>query len=713
MLSRNALAIMQERYLWTDPVTGQQETPEEMFHRVAKCMAAAETTPELQVMYTEKYYQLLSGLYFLPNTPALINAGRPLGQLSACFVLPVEDSTDSIFEAVKHAAIIHKSGGGVGYSFSRLREQGAMVNSTGRVASGPVTFMEVFDAATETIKQGGVRRGANLGLLRVDHPDILQFINAKRQEGKLSNFNLSVGLTDKFMRALEQDNMFELVSPRDGQVKRRVKASEIMAAIVENAWATGEPGVIFLDTVNASNPLPALGEIEATNPCGEQPLFPYESCVLGSINLFRHLRWYQDGRVDIDFNRLEETVRLGVRFLDASIDVSKAPLPQIEEMTKANRKIGLGVMGWADMLLGLGVRYDSQQALDLVDRVMGRIYEWADDESRRLAKEKGPFPNSHLAEETVKGRRNATVTTIAPTGSISILAGCSNGIEPIFGYAQVSKRQIIKEVLFELNQVVARWCQDNGVDLSQFQPSRDNLDQALAEVSRLNRYLDGVLPDYFVTAGKISPEWHVKMQAAFQRYVENAISKTINLPNHASRKDVEQAYLLGYSLGVKGMTVYRDGSREEQVVYTEAKNLAKDPLRYNPDELNAKRYRVKTEDGRTAYIIVSTMENGQIWEIFNKGLDDMQQPWTTEALFRIVSIALRGGIPPQHVMTQLEKANRNNGGHMFTLPAQIRRALARTMGESSEAGVCLHCGGIIRQEGGCVTCPCGRSSRCD
>lgn len=713
MISQNALAILQERYLWKDPGSDKQETPEDMFRRVAECMANVEATPELRLTYTEKYYQLLSSLQFLPNTPTLINAGKPLGQLAACFVLPVDDSMESIFDAVKHGAIIHKSGGGTGYAFSRLREHGAVVNSTGRIASGPVIFMEPFDAATETVKQGGVRRGANMALLRVDHPDILQFIAAKKEEKKFTNFNFSVGITDRFMEALEQDEMFELVSPRDGQVKRRVKATEIMAAIVENAWGKGEPGVIFLDTINKANPLPALGDIEATNPCGEQPLLPYESCVLGSINLSKHLHFRADGLgAEVEWPRLERTTRLAVRFLDACIDASAQPIPEIEAMTKANRKIGLGVMGFADMLLGLGIHYNSQPALDLVDQVMGSIYEWADDESRRLAKEKGPFSNSHLAEETVRGRRNATVITIAPTGSISIIAGCSNGIEPLFGYCQVSKRKVVKEILFEMNQMVSRYCAQNDIDLSEFQPSRDNLEQALSEVDRLNKYLKGVLPGYFVTSFDVSPEWHVKMQAAFQKYVENAVSKTINLPNNATKRDVEQAYILGYKLGVKGMTVYRDGSREEQVVYTQKQEQSQDLLHFNPDELDAKRYRVKTEDGRTAYVIISKMENGQIWEVFNKGLDDLAKPYETEAIFRLTSIALRGGIPVHEVTKQLAKANRN-GGHMFTVPAFIKRALERACGETLEDGVCLHCGGPIKREGGCTSCACGQSSKCD
>lgn len=704
-MNQNARYIMEERYLWTDPATGVKETPEDLFSRVATTVAAVEVTQELQSHYTSRFYSIMNDLYFLPNTPALMNAGRPLGQLFACFVIPVEDSMEGIFDAVKYGAIIHKSGGGTGYSFSRLRESNAIVSTTGKVASGPVVFMRTFDTATETVKQGGVRRGANMAILRVDHPDIFSFIAAKKEPGAFTNFNFSVAVTDKFMEALEQDQFFDLVSPLTGDVIRSVKASEIMTAIIDGAWASGEPGVIFIDTINKANPLPHLGDMEATNPCGEQPLHPYESCVLGSINLGRHVK---DGAVDLTL--LEENTRLAVRFLDNCIDASSMPLPEIEEATKANRKIGLGVMGWADLLLLLGIKYNSEEALDAVDQIMGSIYQWADDESRQLAKEKGPFPNAHLAEEGFRGRRNATVTTIAPTGTISILAGASSGIEPLFGYAQVSQRKIVKEILFEITYPVKQYCEEQEIDLSKFKPSKKNMDSARNEVDRLNTYLRGVLPEYFTISQDISPDWHVKMQARFQRYVENAVSKTINLPNAATRKDVEQAYLMGYRMGVKGLTVYRDGSREEQVIYTQAKKPSS-IVRPRPDVLDGKIFRIKTERGDTTYITVGLDENGNPFEIFNYSVEGMERPYEVESIYRLVSLGLRAGISVAEICRQLDKATRR--GHLYTTPAQVKRILMEAAGLNVDEGICPHCAGVIKREGGCLSCPCGKSSKCE
>jgi ribonucleoside-diphosphate reductase alpha chain len=523
-----------------------------MCRRVAKCIAGAETDPEKALHYEAKFYNLLDRLLFLPNTPTLVNAGRPNGQLSACFVLPVEDSIESIFEAIKQTAIIQKSGGGTGFDFSRIREQNQVVRSTGRQASGPLSFMQAFDAGTETIKQGGVRRGANMALLRCDHPNILQFINAKSEEGVYKNFNFSVAITDKFIQALENDELFELVSPLDGQVKRRIKATEIMQAIVEKAWSNGEPGVVFIDTINKDNPIKSM-EIQAVNPCSEQPLNSYESCVLGSVNLSRHL-----SAQEINLTALEETVRTAIRFLDNCIDANHFPLPQIEAATKANRKIGLGVMGWADLLLLLDIKYDSQEALSLVDQIMGQLYLWADDESRSIAREKGGFPNASLADNDIQDRRNASLTTIAPTGSISILAGCSSGIEPIFSYAQAAKRAIISDALVDLNPVVAAYCHTQGIDLSDYNLKSQSLEMARQEVSRLNLYLKTVLPNYFVTAKEVSGDMHVRMQAAFQKYTDSGISKTVNLPNSATKKDVEDIYRLAYQLGCfpAGHTIY-------------------------------------------------------------------------------------------------------------------------------------------------------------
>ncbi len=712
-LNPNSLVVLEERYLRKDHATGELlETPDDLFRRVATCVARVETTPEAQARYQESYYKLLNGLYFMPNTPALINAGKPDGQLSACFSIPVEDSMESIFTAVKHMALIHQTGGGTGFSFSRLREEGAIVKSTGRSASGPVTFILPFDAATETVKQGGVRRGANMGTLRVDHPDIFQFIAAKSVEGKFSNFNFSVGLTDKFMEALENQTSFDLVSPVDKRVVRQVPAAEIMQALVDNAWAKGEPGALFLDTINRGNTLQAVGEIETTNPCGEIPLLPYESCNLGAINMTRHLTKDARDNWQVDYPRLEQTVRLGVRFLDSIIEANKFPLPEIEAATKANRKIGLGIMGWADMLLPLQVRYDSEANLELIDQVMGRIFEWADDESRLLGREKGPFPNSNLADETVQGRRNATLTTIAPTGTTSIIAGVSNGIEPLFGFCQVGQHKIVSQILVSLNPLVRRWCQEQDVDLTDFQLSLENLDEARAEVGRLNQYLLKVLPDYFITAPQISPEWHVRVQAAFQRYVCNAVSKTINLPNEATKKDVESVYLLGHKLGLKGLTVYRDGSREEQVIYTKAKNAPTERLVVNPEEMEAKRYLVKTENGDTAYLCVPVDTQGCPWEVFTMGgFDSLSNQCDVKAIFRLVSIALRGGIEPTAIIRQLDKANKDGKGHMFSVPALVSRVLKKALGKFS-AGVCEKCGSVIRHEGGCTSCDCGLYTRC-
>ena len=712
-LSPNAQVVLEERYLLKDHDTKELlETPEELFRRVATCVSGVESTIESQSQYRELYYKLLNGLYFIPNTPALINAGKPKGQLFGCFVLPVPDSIEGIFTAVKHMAIIHQSGGGTGFSFSRIREEGSVVKSTGRSASGPVGFMSPFNASTEAVKQGGVRRGANMGILRVDHPDIFQFIAAKAQEGKFKNFNFSVGLTDKFMEAVANQGSFDLISPTDGCIVRQVPAAEIMQAMVDHSWSTGEPGAIFLDAINRDNYLLELGEIESTNPCGEMPLFPYESCVLGSINLAKHLLRDSRDNWKVDYQRLEQTVRLAVRFLDSCIDANSYPLPEIEEVTKSNRKIGLGIMGWADMLLAMQIRYDSDVNLDLIDLVMGRIFEWADNESRKLGKEKGPFPNSAIANETIQGRRNASLTTIAPTGSISIIASCSSGIEPLFGYCQVAKRHVISQILVDLNPVVKTWCQEQDLSLDDFQLSLENIDDARAEVDRLNKYLGKVLPDYFITSPQIAPEWHVKVQAAFQRYVEAAVSKTVNLPFDATKKDVESIYLMAWKMGLKGLTVYRDGSREEQVIYTKSKETPAQKVMDNPQELDAKRYLVKTENGDTAYLCVPVDSQGNPWEVFTMGgFDSLPNQQDVKAIFRLISTALRGGIDPKTIVRQLDKANRDGKGSMFSVPALASRILKKAIGKFT-AGICEKCGSVIKHESGCTSCDCGHYTHC-
>lgn len=564
-LSAGALTVLERRYLKKDESGRIIETPEGLFRRVAANIALAEglygggaQTAE----YEEAFFRLLRGLEFLPNSPTLMNAGRRLQQLAACFVLPVDDSLESIFDAVKNTALIHQSGGGTGFSFSRLRPSDDIVGSTGGLASGPVSFMRVFNATTEAIKQGGTRRGANMGVLSVDHPDIMQFITVKDDPGEFRNFNLSVAVTDEFMEALEEGRDYPLVNPRTGETAGFRSAKEVFGAIVECAWRSGEPGVIFIDRVNRSNPTPHKGRFEATNPCGEQPLLAYEPCNLGSINLGKMVREDGGGWV-MDWDKLEKTVRLSVRFLDNVIDMSRYPTAQMDFMAKANRKIGLGVMGFADMLVRLRVRYGSEKSFEAAEEVMRFVSGKAWDESWRLASARGPFPNitgSVFDKPGVKPVRNATVTTVAPTGTLSIIAGCSSGIEPFFSLSFV--RQVLNGVRIpEMNPLVAEVAKEEGF-------YNESLIEHIAGGGSI-RDRDEVperIKDIFVTAYEIPPEGHIRMQAAFQKYTDNAVSKTINLPPDASFEDVRTAYLLAYRLGCKGVTVYRSGTRAEQVL---------------------------------------------------------------------------------------------------------------------------------------------------
>ena len=510
----------------------------------------------------KRFYSLMVNLEFIPNSPTLMNAGTRLGQLSACFVLPVEDSIPGIFNAVKWMAMVQQSGGGTGFSFSRLRPKGDIVQSTKGIASGPVSFMTVFDKATDVIKQGGKRRGANMGILRVDHPDIMEFITAKNERKILQNFNISVAVTDEFMEAVEKDRYYHLVSPRTRKPVARIKARDIFELIVMNAWKNGDPGMLFLDEINRKNPTPKLGSIEATNPCGELPLLPFESCNLGSINL-RKMTKKKNGKYEIDWNKLEKTVRAAVRFLDNVIDANNYSLPQIENMTMGNRKIGLGVMGWAEMLLLLGIKYDSEEALKLAEKLMRFISGKGRNESIKIAKEKGSFPNlkKSVWNKKLKELRNATITTIAPTGTISIIAGCSSSIEPLFAIAFV-RRVLEGAKLLEINQEFEMTARKEGFyskDLM-YKIARTGSIQGMTDVPKEIRGI-------FVTALDISPEWHVKMQAAFQRYTDNAVSKTINLKYNASPSDVRNSFMLAWKLKCKGITVYRYGSKEKQVLY--------------------------------------------------------------------------------------------------------------------------------------------------
>jgi ribonucleoside-diphosphate reductase alpha chain len=550
----NARAVLERRYLLRDDAGVLTETPTALWRRVSTALADAEER-EVRARWAERFEARLAALEFLPNSPTLMNAGRERGQLAACFVLPVGDDLASIFDALKWAALIHQSGGGTGFSFSSLRPKGDLVRTTHGVASGPVSFMRVFDSATETIKQGGVRRGANMAVLRVDHPDILEFVEAKRDAG-LENFNLSVAVTDAFMVAARTGTTLALRHPRSGAVVGELDARALLERIAAAAWASGEPGLVFVDRVEAHNPTPDLARFEAVNPCGEQPLLSFEACTLGSVNLSRFVRGG-----GVDWERLGGCVRDGVRMLDDVLSVNAWPLPGVAEISARNRKIGLGVMGWADLLVKIGIPYDDPAALRLADELMGFVRREAHHASEALAEERGPFPGWPTSAPAARGarpRRNATVTTIAPTGTLSVIAGCSSGIEPLFAVAYV------RHAL-------------GNVNLEEEHPELVERLRALGAEAALPRILangrargiPGVpepIQRLFATAHDVAPEVHVRMQAAFQRHVDNGVSKTINLPHDASIDAVREAYLLAFELGCKGITVYRDGTRDGQVL---------------------------------------------------------------------------------------------------------------------------------------------------
>ncbi len=577
-LSGNALTVLKARYLLRDENGHVTETPEEMFQRVARAVASAEKMYGGNAKKWETdFYGAMSRLLFLPNTPTLINAGKDLGQLAACFVLPVDDSMKSIFDSLKYAALILQSGGGTGFSFSRLRPRSDIVKSTGGIASGPVSFMRIYNTATEVIKQGGARRGANMGILRVDHPDVLEFIKIKRHAEELLNFNISIAVTDEFMKALRKNSAYRLFNPRSKKVEGKLNAKKVFDEIVESAWETGDPGIVFIDRINRDNPTPLIGEIESTNPCGEQPLLPFESCILGSINLSKVVkkgrgqgsavrsRTNSSLKADhpsfkIDWDMLSELVHLGVRFLDNAIDVNKYPLPEIEKMHKGNRKIGLGIMGWADLLITLGIRYNSPEAFALAREVMGFIRARAREASAGLARERGVFPNfkgsvyDNPAFTDRGGLRNATTTTIAPTGTLSLIACCSSGIEPLFAIAY--KRHVLDTELYEQHPLFIEIAKKRGFytpDLVR-EISRKGSLRGLREVPSDVKRL-------FVTAHDIPPEDHIEMQAAFQEFTDNAVSKTINMKQRATRDDIAAAFIHAYDKGCKGITVFRYGSK--------------------------------------------------------------------------------------------------------------------------------------------------------
>lgn len=615
ILTRNALKVLEKRYLKRDKNGNCIETPQDMFRRVADTIASGDlefgkTSKDVQNL-SDRFYNAITHRYFMPNSPTLMNAGRDLGQLAACFVLPIDDSLESIFETIKNTALIHQSGGGTGFSFSRLRPKNSVVRSTMGVSSGPVSFMEVFNAATEAVKQGGTRRGANMGILRVDHPDIIEFINCKSDNNKLNNFNISVAITDKFMEAYLNGKDYDLINPQNNEIVGRMDAGAVFDLIIDSAWKNGEPGIVFIDKMNKDNPTPQIGKIESTNPCGEVPLLPYEACNLGSINLGLMVK-EQDGEFVVDWDLLENTVRTAMRFLDNVIVVNNYPLPQISEMVQNNRKIGLGVMGWADMLMQMGIAYNSEEGTSLATDVMSFIDYVSKTESVELAKERGRFNNfkgsvyedSHYFAKKFAGKtshkvndkmwaqldkdvqkyglRNATTTCIAPTGTISMIAGASGGIEPLFGL--VFSRLIMDGTeLLEVNPVFEKYMKTHGL----YTEDLMNKIAKCGSVAHIEELPDEV-KRIFVTAHDISPYWHVKMQAAFQQFTDNAVSKTVNFIESATREDIKKTYILAYKNNLKGITVYRNNSRQFQPMNLEKakKTIEMKPIEppedYNP-----------------------------------------------------------------------------------------------------------------------------------
>lgn len=561
--SRNAQIILEKRYLKKDKKGNIIETPEELFRRVALNIAQVDSlydnSSNIESTF-EEFYQILSHMEFLPNSPTLMNAGTPINQLAACFVLPVEDSILSIFDSLKKAALIHKSGGGVGFSFSKLRPHGDIVQSTSGIASGPVSFMKIFNEATDVIKQGGKRRGANMGILNVNHPDIIEFIKCKESNDSLNNFNLSVSVNNEFMDAVKKDNLYNLINPRNSEIVKKIPAPEIFDLIVEMAWKTGDPGIIFIDEINKRNPTPLLGKIEATNPCGEQPLLNYESCNLGSINLTKIVK-----NSKIDWNKLKKTIRTSMHFLDNVIDANNYPLKEIETITKKNRKIGLGVMGFAEMLIMLKIPYNSQKALETADGLMQYISKEGQSYCEELGEKRGSFPSfkdSVWYKSGFSAMRNATITTIAPTGSISIIANVTSGIEPLFAITY-TKQVLDGENLFESNKLFEKIAKDEGfynLELEKKIIERGGI-QNIEEISQN-------IKELFITAHEIDALWHVKMQAVFQKNVDNGVSKTVNLPEEATLKDVKKTFLMAHELHCKGITVYRYRSKDNQVLYT-------------------------------------------------------------------------------------------------------------------------------------------------
>jgi ribonucleoside-diphosphate reductase alpha chain len=767
-LSENAVKVLEKRYLAKDETGTLLETPKDMFKRVAKTVASADapfcSASGLKSLERE-FFGMMANLEFLPNSPTLMNAGRPLGQLSACFVLPIEDTMEGIFDSIKNAALIHKSGGGTGFSFSRLRPKGATVNSTGGVASGPISFMKVFNAATEAVKQGGTRRGANMGILRVDHPDIREFITCKQDNTDITNFNISVAVTEEFMTAVQKGLSYDLIDPRTGKPVKQENAKEIFDMIVDNAWNNGEPGIIFIDRMNKDNITPELGEIESTNPCGEQPLLPYEACNLGSINLSVMIK-ETGGKMDVDYDRLGKVVRKAVHFLDNVIDVNRYPLPQIDEMARGARKIGLGVMGWADLLCKLGIPYNTNKAIKLAEKVMHFIQDEARQASVELAEKKGVFPffEKSVYKDLGVRVRNATTTTIAPTGTLSIIANCSSGIEPLFAISYI-RNVMDNDELVEVNPVFKELAMAEGF-------YSDDLMRRIAKKGSIKGFpeIPANVQEVFVTAHDITPEWHVKMQASFQKYTDNAVSKTVNFCREATREDVKAVFELAYKTCCKGVTIYRDGSRDMQVLNIGAVNgkdgkenagpggaaagQAKISPRPRPNITTGFTEKVRIGCGNL-YITVNYDEDG-ICEVFTNTGRAGGCPSQSEATSRLVSIALRSGIDAKSIVEQLKgircpstirqkelkvlscpdaigrliekvlklqngNGNNNGAGHddgddddadRFDYIPRPTAITAEYSGDLLSMTNCPECGKPVEHEGGCVICRCCGFSKC-
>ncbi|MBK7140787.1 MAG: vitamin B12-dependent ribonucleotide reductase [bacterium] len=740
-LSDNGLTVLKRRYLLKDQQGRVIETPKEMFLRVARYIATGDRqygATDQQVETTaDRFYNLMSSLDFLPNSPTLMNAGRSLGQLSACFVLPVGDSMEEIFETNKHAAIIHKTGGGTGFSFSRLRPRNSVVASTSGVASGPVSFMKVYNASTEAVKQGGTRRGANMGILRVDHPDILEFISSKANTSEITNFNISVAITDRFMEAVEKGTSYPLIDPRSGKTfvrddeEQSLDARTLFEQIVEHAWSTGEPGIVFIDRMDKGNPTSPSERIEATNPCGEQPLPPYDSCNLGSINLGHFVKsplpsnYTLTSAADgIDWERLARVIHTAVHFLDNVIDVNRYPIPQIQVQTKKNRRIGLGVMGWADMLIKLHLPYNSLQAFELGDKVMAFVESEARNQSSEMAAVRGRFPNWEGSVYRQDGvvMRNATVTTVAPTGTISIIAGCSSGIEPY--YAIGFERNVMDGTrMREIIPLFEQASRDGGF-YSEKLMQRVTSVRSLAEITEIPEWVRAL----FLTAADVSPEDHVRMQAVFQRHCDSSVSKTINFPESASRGDVRKAYELAYRLGCKGVTIYRDNSRPNQVLSSvkpsEEKMLpiAAPKVEKRPNLLTGFTEKIRTGYGNL-YVTVN-LRDGKPFEVFaHIGKSGYTTMADTEAICRLISLALRSHVPVEKVISQLRGIGGSaqilaEGGRVSSIPDAIAQILNRHFGsadqgnaEESTREICPECTGPLVYQSGCYSCSsCGYST---